>query len=345
VSHGNAPLIDVSLGARIGYAEKMTIPASASLQFGPCFDVAVRTSAGVGVGAAVRSENQDNFLLIDGAGRALFLRDEQECRRDLAEWAPGQVRLAILDGMGGHGQGREAAEAVVQGLLAMPPCASVEQLSERLDQLHARLQTRFNGADRSPRRPGTTLTLLELRPGQPALLYHVGDSRLYQIAPQAVTPLTVDHVPATVLALAGLLGEQAWWQQVHAEHGSQIAQAFILGNALATPAQLSDSLFALTAPNLPPFLRHLPDRRAIELDPACRYLLATDGFWSCAAPQPWVRRWSEVLDAGHGAADMLARLFDEIEQRPPPELHPDNLTAILLLPQRACFKEKYIAHY
>jgi serine/threonine protein phosphatase PrpC len=306
------------------------IPAFDSLQFGPRFDIAANTSAGAN--PAMQLENQDNLLLVDVNGCAVFMRGQEPRQRQLACWTQGHIRLAVLDGMGGHGQGREAAEAVVAGLLDIPPCDSIAQLSSHLDALHARLQHDFAGNGDSAKRPGTTLTLLELPPGKAPLLYHVGDSRLYEIAPQRVYPMTVDHVPATAFAMAGVLGEHEWWQQVHGEHRSQIAQAFILGNAFANPAMLSDPLFELSPLTLPPFLNHLPDRRPIELRADAVYLLATDGFWACAEPQLWVRRWSELLGRGRNARAMTGLLFDEITHRPPPGLHIDNLTAILLRP-------------
>jgi serine/threonine protein phosphatase PrpC len=301
-----------------------------SLRFGPRFDVAVRSAAGAQAGCSL--ENQDNFLLIDTAGMASFLEGQVERRQRVQGWPPGHIRLAVLDGMGGHGRGREAAEAVVAGLLAVPACASLGELAVHLDALHASLQHYFSIDSIPGKRPGTTLTMLELRPGQPALLYHVGDSRLYQLARGQATPLTIDHVPATAYAMEGLMTQSQWWQQVHGEHRSQISQAFILGNAFANPAELSDPLYALTPLNLPSFLCHLPDRRALELDADATYVLATDGFWACRTPQAWVQRWPALFNGiGIGsAAAIVDRLFDEMAGQPPSGLHPDNITAIVL---------------
>lgn len=306
------------------------IAASDMLRFGPHLDVAVGTSAAAIPGVAL--ENQDNYLLIDAHGRAAFLRDQQAQQQNIAGWSAGHVRLAVLDGMGGHGRGREAAEAVVAGLLAMAPCHSLAELSDRLDALHASLQRDFADPDDAARRPGTTLTLLELPPGEAPMLYHVGDSRLYEITTERAVPLTVDHVPATAFAMAGVLGEQEWWQQVHAEHRSQIAQAFILGNAFAQPSTLSDPLFELAPHNLPTWLGHLRDRRALTLRSDAVYLLATDGFWACAAPQRWIGRWPKLLAHGASASAITALLFDAMRTAPPPGLHLDNLTAIVLRP-------------
>lgn len=306
------------------------IPALDHLQFGPRLDVAARTSAGAH--PALQLENQDNLLLIDIDGRAVFMRGQQLQQRQVAGWPHGHARLAVLDGMGGHGQGREAAEAVVTGLLEIPACNSIAELAAHLDTLHARLQRDFAGNADPAKRPGTTLTLLEIASGEAPLLYHVGDSRLYEVTPQRVFPMTVDHVPATAFAMAGVLGEQEWWQQVHGEHRSQIAQAFILGNAFANPAMLSDPLYELSPHTLPPYLRHLPDRRAIALRPDAVYVLATDGFWACAEPHLWVSRWPDLLARGRSARDMAELLFNEMGDHPPPGLHIDNLTAIVLRP-------------
>ena len=305
-------------------------PVPQHLRFGPHYDIAVRSAAGAR--ADTQLENQDNYLLIDTGGLACFLDGQVERQQRVQGWPPGHIRLAVLDGMGGHGRGREAAEAVVAGLLHLPACETLAELSSRLDVLHAGLQQHF-GADILPgKRPGTTLTMLELRPGQAALLYHVGDSRLYEILETQATPLTIDHVPATAFAMEGLLDEPAWWEQVHGEHRSQISQAFILGNAFANPAELSDPLYALSPLNLPPFLSHLHDRRALELDPKAVYVLASDGFWACPNPQDWLARWPALLGGAASAARLNARLFDEISNNPPSELHQDNITAIVLRP-------------
>lgn len=300
----------------------------AEFNFGAMYDVAAASLRGSGPGQ--RPENQDNFLVIDGQGHACHLLDQlpRHCR--LPGWPAGHGRVAVLDGMGGHGHGREAAEALVAGLLTLPPCHGVADLGHRLDVLHAELQRHF--AHDPGARPGTTLTLVELPPGAPPLLYHVGDSRLYEIGPEHAHPLTVDHVPATAEAMAGRIDERGWWRQVHGRHAPQIAQAFILGNAFGEPGRLSDPLLALTPLNLPSWLCHLPDRRVLRLRQGAVYLLATDGFWSCAAPDRFVSGWPALLQGATDARGMLARLFGSLEQAPPPGLHPDNLTALVLRP-------------
>lgn len=307
-------------------------PTLADFRFAPLFDVAVASRIGAGPAARTRAENQDNFVVIDFDGRACRLHEQQPRCERIAGWPSGHGRIAVLDGMGGHGHGREAAEALAAALLALPPCASLDELCTRLDALHATLQARFAHPADAAARPGTTLTLLELRLEAAPLLYHVGDSRLYQLGPERATCLSIDHVPATVAALAGRLGEADWRRQVHGRHGPQIAQAFILGNAFADPARLSDGLFALDAGNLPDWLAHLADRRALPLQRDCAYLLATDGFWSCAAPDAFVAHWPALLEGGPDAATLVERMFGLFETQPPEGLQPDNLTVLVLRP-------------
>jgi serine/threonine protein phosphatase PrpC len=300
---------------------------ASSLRFG-AFDVAAASR--LGAGPRLREENQDNLVLIDTGGQAVWLQGQQPQRRQLARWRQGHARLAVLDGMGGHGHGREAAEAVAAGLLAIPPCDSVAELARHLDALHAELQRHFAPLVGAGPRPGTTLTLLEMPAGAEPLLYHVGDSRLYEITRERVAPLSVDHVPATAFAMGGLLGEQEWWQQVHGEHRPQVSQAFILGNAFANPAQLNDPLFELTPLKLPPWLCALPDRRPLRLRQDATYLLATDGLWSCSDPYGWVGQWPQLLGGRLDAAAMLGTLLRAYEAHPPVFFYPDNVTAILL---------------
>jgi serine/threonine protein phosphatase PrpC len=302
--------------------------ALSDFNFGRRAELAVASLRGAG--PVTRPENQDNFVVIDFDGQACRLQDQAPLFQHLPDWPAGHGRVAVLDGMGGHGHGREAAEAVAAALLSIPPCATVAELAHRLDGLHAQLQRMFAGDGLA--RPGTTLTLLELLLDGEALLYHVGDSRLYELGPDEARPLTVDHVPATALAMAGLMDEAAWWRQVHGRHAPQIAQAFILGNAFANACTLSDPLFPLTPLNLPSWLCHLPDRRVLALRADRSYLLATDGFWSCAHPDRFVGHWPQLFAGAPDATAMLERLFAAIEADPPSGLQPDNLTALVLRP-------------
>ncbi|MCP5158781.1 MAG: SpoIIE family protein phosphatase [Gammaproteobacteria bacterium] len=281
-----------------------------------------------------RHENQDNFLLIDNRGSARFLWGEQETQLQLPGWPDGHRRLAVLDGMGGHSHGREAAEKAVEGLLELSATTDLAQLSSGLNALHQRLYQEFQAAGLET---GCTLILLEIPPRSPALMFHVGDSRLYAIDSGNVQCLTVDHVPATHLAMLGLLDSTQWLQQVHIQTSSQISQAFILGSTLGATNFYTDTidqeLYELHDGNLPLFLRGLNDRRRLDLEPDQVYLMASDGLWHLRHPQMFIRRWPALLVQPHRSLEeLIDELLDELamairqQQRQPD----DNCTVILV---------------
>lgn len=281
-----------------------------------------------------RRENQDNYLVVDGLGRTRFLWHEQETRLQLHDWPPGHWRLAVLDGMGGHSHGREAAEKTVEGLLDLPAATALGQISATLTALHQRLYREFHAAGLET---GCTLILLEIPPAGPALLFHVGDSRIYAVDARRAQCLTVDHVPATHLAMLGMLDGAQWHQQVHIQTNSQISQAFILGSTLGAPSlyieAIAAELYELHEGNLPLFLRGLSDRRALALEAGRTYLLASDGLWHLSKPQEFVRRWPALLAQPRRPLEdiideLLAELAETIRrQRSQPD---DNCTVILV---------------
>ena len=281
-----------------------------------------------------RKENQDNFLLIDGEGYARFLWDEQETQRQLPGWPPGHQRLAVLDGMGGHSHGREASEQAVIGLLDIPAMSELAPLSDALNLLHQRLYREFQQAGLET---GCTLILLEIPTDASSLLFHVGDSRLYMVDAHQAQCLTVDHVPATHLALLGLLDSTQWLQQVHVQTSSQISQAFILGSTLGAENFYADAidekLYELHEGNLPLFLRGLNDRRLLTLEPDRVYLLASDGLWHLHYPQTFIRRWPALLAQPQQPLEtlideLLAELAATIRQQ---HCQPDDNSTVILV--------------
>lgn len=280
-----------------------------------------------------RQENQDNYLIIDGQGQARFLWGERETELRLPDWPPGHRRLALLDGMGGHSHGREATEKTLEGLLELPATVDLAPITTGLNALHHRLRQQFQAAGLET---GCTLIVLEIPPSGSALLFHVGDSRLYVVDARRVRCLTVDHVPATHMALLGLLDSAQWFQQVHAQANSQISQAFGLGSTLGAPwlypTAIAADLFELHEGNLPLFLRGLDDRRALALEPGRIYLLASDGLWRLANPQAFIQRWPTLLGQAHRpleelADTLLAELTEEIYRQ---RSHPDDNCTIIL---------------
>ncbi len=271
------------------------------LDFGPRFEVAWRSL--VSPQGNVGRENQDNYLVVDGHGRAESLKGQLPHRFDIPNWPAGHIRLALLDGMGGHQYGREVTERIVEGLADLPACSEQGELDEALDALHHQVREAFASATKAP---GSTLTLLEISPGRDALLYHVGDSRMYAVTAEEAQCLTVDHAPPTRYFMQGLIDATEWHRQTHEEDRSALSQAFGMGSALNSLTLLEPNLVALGAENLPPELASLADRRALALAPDRLYLLASDGLWAYPEPHSFIRRWPEILcGRDHARLDYL----------------------------------------
>ena len=278
-----------------------------------------------------RPENQDNYLLIDCQGQARYLSEQRPVQQHLPAWPSGHARVAVLDGMGGHSHGREAAELTVQGLLQIPATANLGALSDQLERLHTRLRRQMhrNGAE-----PGCTLTLLEIPPTGAALLFHVGDSRLYAVNQDRAQYLTVDHIPITRFAMMRLVDKDEWFRQAHRMPGYQISQAFILGNSLNSSdvaGNLDPGLFELHDGNLPPYLQGLGDRRSLVLQLDQTYLLSSDGLWHLQKPLHFVERWPDLLsDPSKPLSEQLENLFNELIRatQAEPQTRGDNCTAV-----------------
>lgn len=134
----------------------------------------------------------------------------------IAQW---DNRLFVLcDGMGGHERGEVASQTVCQSL--------VKWFSENIkddnftdDQLHEALEYAYTELDKyddnSPRKMGTTLTLLYIH-SKGATAAHIGDSRIYHVRPNVgMLYLSRDHSLAFDLFQAGEItyGEMATFPQ------------------------------------------------------------------------------------------------------------------------------------
>ena len=265
-----------------------------------------------------RTENQDNLVVVDAAGQGTVLRDQQPVSLHHPDWPSGRLRLAVLDGMGGHAAGREVAEQAAAAIAVLPAFGTSAELYQALDELHHRLREFHAQNTRALRPPGTTLTLLEIpefaATGCEAWLYHVGDSRLYEIPPEGLPRcLTIDHVPATELAMQGRLSEADWRRQVHAEPHTTISQAFAMGGSLGKSdrARLrgqNESLTVLTDVNLPDWLHGLGDRRTLYFWPGRLCLLASDGLWSVPEPADEVALWPRLNNKSNRLGVRLHRM-------------------------------------
>lgn len=116
---------------------------------------------------------------------------------DGAELAARGALLAVADGVSGSGEGREAAEYAVRGLLAdyyaTPETWEVPLAIDRVLSAINRWLVAQGAAHEPHAGVATTLSLLVLR-GNRFYLGHVGDTRIYRLRQQELTQLTQDHV-------------------------------------------------------------------------------------------------------------------------------------------------------
>ncbi|MQM38297.1 hypothetical protein KBTX_02307 [wastewater metagenome] len=293
----------------------------------PGRELAWFTLRGLAVGE--RAENQDNLVVVDAAGFGVCLRGGAPTTINRDDWPAGRLRIAVLDGMGGHDNGRQVAEDAADAIRRLPVYASREALVNGLDALHDQLHADWGAGVRSP---GCTLTLLEVVAEDTAWLYHVGDSRLYELG-SGVGPryLTLDHAPSTRAMLAGAIDVEAWQRRIHRQPESRISQAFAMGNTFEDErGRLSPGLRHLTAEDLPLSLAERADCRTITLRPGGRYLLSTDGLWAVSDPASLVdRHWKKLAGDARQPDALLRGLLDVLQQAAQPG-ESDNTTALLL---------------
>jgi len=114
-----------------------------------------------------------------------------------AELAARGALLAVADGVSGNGEGREAAEYAVRGLLAdyyaTPETWEVPLALDRVLTAINRWLISQRVSDKTQAGMATTLSLLVLR-GNRFYLGHVGDTRIYRLRQGELMQLTQDHV-------------------------------------------------------------------------------------------------------------------------------------------------------
>lgn len=238
-----------------------------------------------------RQENQDNYLMLAPGGIGNCLINEQFQSLKITHWGDQWYRFAVADGMGGHRNGREVAEALIQALPTIKPQKNPALLREAVYSLHRQLMQNFVTDDEHS--PGTTLTLVDVHISGLALVAHVGDSRLYHWKKgnhgnHHWQQLTYDHTQAEFDWRSSQYEEDIYWQQpTAADKRHTIAQAMgygsygLLVNADGhRPLQFADELRLDMVQDLPPHAQAHADVFSLRLQTGDALLLATDGLWS-----------------------------------------------------------------
>lgn len=230
-----------------------------------------------------RAENQDNYLLVQPGGKAEYLLNEQAESRRITGWGKQWWRLLVADGMGGHRNGREVSEALVQLALAVRPVWDTSTLRHTLNALHQQLQARF-GQLHDQHSPGTTLVWADVHVSGLVMLAHVGDSRLYhwQAVRQTWRQVTHDH---TRQEFAWRTDAEAAGRSPAQEKG--LAQAIGYGSYGVLPNTGGECLPAFSprirldlAEEMLPHAHTHADVTRLSLQRGDALLLSTDGLWA-----------------------------------------------------------------
>lgn len=229
-----------------------------------------------------REENQDNYLLVTPEGEGICLQQQKETDLNLAPWSNHSFRLAVADGMGGHENGRQVAEELIQMLQQLPPQSKPQQLREKIYEIHQQLWEKYSQT--SLKSPGTTLVMADIKNNGNAIIANIGDSRAYLWRDDQWQQLTYDQNLNEYDWRDNELDDADDYQPNHKSH--QIAQAMgygsygLLNNKYGHRAlQLTPKLRLDLAEELEANRQH-PDIFKFNLQKGDALLLASDGLWS-----------------------------------------------------------------
>lgn len=278
-----------------------------------------------------RAENQDNYLLIQPGGRAEYLLHEQAETRHIPGWGKQWWRLLLADGMGGHHNGREISETMIQLALDIKPVWEPGTLRQKLYTLHQQLRESF-AQQHEQHSPGTTLVWVDVHISGLAVMAHVGDSRLYHWSAIQRTwrQATHDHTY-----------QEFDWRVNTASPDSQsatsrpgLAQAMGYGSyGLLVDADgqrspmFSPHLRLDLAQEMLPHARSHADIMRLRLQAGDALLLASDGLWATPQQTEPLLPPLNMLDTATGL-DKLVWDTLAAEGR-------DNTTAVLLRPLKS----------
>jgi serine/threonine protein phosphatase PrpC len=234
--------------------------ATRTAQSGRCDDGrrGVETAA-VSDRGGVRAENQDAVVLLE------------------LEGAPGCAAV-LADGMGGHPDGRLAADVAIAAAAEVLRSAAepASALPAAVAAANAAIAVRAVPDERG-RSLGTTLVLAVASGGRAAVA-NVGDSRAYLIRAGNAVQLTVDHSWVAEQVRAGILTDE---EALRHPRRSRVTRAL-----LGDPVE--------------------PDLYEVSMRPHDVLLLCSDGLWE-SLPAP---RIAELLGAEGPLDALVGRLVD-----------------------------------
>lgn len=284
-----------------------------------------------------RQENQDNYLIIQKEQNqviAQFLKDEKPISQPLSNWPDNITRIAVADGMGGHANGRQIAEELVQELIQLHPQNTPETMRQNINAIHQQLYDHYH-LPHDDKSPGTTLVMADInhQTGQ-AVLINVGDSRAYLIQPRRFTQklpmirqLTKDHSFAEFAWRDGEIDNTTYANNLNARQ-TRLAQAVGFGSRGLLkddegfkPFQPDKGLRIDLVKDLATELKYHADTFHISIKSNDILMLSSDGLWSGES----TGLWFNDHQFRHLTPDLLTKLIDTALQRNAN----DNITVVM----------------
>ncbi len=132
-----------------------------------------------------------------------FVREQNQDRFLVKEYADGTILLAVADGAGGEAEGERAAEIAKESLRCFDP-SSTDIRGQLVDAMRAADKIIVELVERNPefKGMGSTMTVAFIQEG---VVYwaHVGDSRLYLLHGDELSQVTEDDTMAGFLLSEG----------------------------------------------------------------------------------------------------------------------------------------------
>jgi protein phosphatase len=237
----------------------------------------------------VREHNEDGYLLVD------MVRQEgkQQLIVNQLDWM-----VAVADGMGGANAGEIASRLALLAMTELSPAADEQVLKEWIERrIHLQIQT-YGKDHASSRGLGTTLSGMLFHDNQ-ALLFHVGDSRIYRFRDGYLAQLTTDHTLVEMLYRTGQIKED---EMAHHPERHVILQC--LGGDNGT--QVAADVFPLRG----------------EVRDGDLFVLCTDGLSGCLTHE----ELETILAEGNSLQERAGKLLEAALAKGAP----DNVTVALI---------------
>jgi len=273
-----------------------------------------------------RHENQDNYLIRKDNGNgvvAKILRNEKEITTIPINSFNQFIRIAVADGMGGHENGREVAEAIIEELRNGKPKTTPENLITEVKSIHKKLQAKFS-ID-SEKSPGSTLVVADInRSTGHCVLLNVGDSRAYIKNGNCYNQITYDHSLIEFAYRDQEIGIDEYKNA--SSHKNSLVQAMIYGSSGILKDRNGDKPYRYDPDIRLDLPKDLPDDRKDHADVISFYLkkddiliLATDGLFKDDPELSWQQLidYNKIKDN-----DFIDRLVSNSSST-------DNITAIV----------------